>query len=1173
MNNFMKNIQESLVRTGRNVICGAPEGVDAMVLATLARELGGRDALVVLRDAERARRLSDALGFFAPDAAVVSFPGWDCLPYDRVSPHPTVAGQRLAVMGDLCERAARGGAMVLTTAGALIQRVPPPDVLAPLRRRLAEGDEVDTHALLRDLTAMGYHRVGTVMEPGDLALRGDIVDVFPPGAGEPARIEFFGDEIERIRAFDPLSQRSSGRRESVVLDPASEALLDEASIERFRNGWRELFGVSAREDPVYEAVASGARHPGMEHWLGLFHDRLEPFASYLEDPVVVFDHRIVEARDARLETVRDHYAHRRDEGDGGLSDGAPPYRAVEPGRLYMTVPAWDDMLAGKTVVELSPFSEPPSGDVRVLEAGGRQGHAFNAERRRSDINLFDAVADHLAGHRAGNRRVIVAGLSVGSRNRLVRLLNEHGVDRIEPVVNGEGPRGLAADTVAAAVLGLERGFVTDDLALVTEQDILGDRIARSTRRRARRDTERFLEEASQLSEGDIVVHVEHGIGRFDGLQTLTLGDAPHDCLRLVYDGDDRLFVPVENVEVLSRYGSHDAVVQLDRLGSASWQSRRARLKERIAEMAGELLKVAAERRTRPGPRIRVAEGLYQEFCARFPFQETDDQEKAIGDVLDDLGSGRAMDRLVCGDVGFGKTEVALRAAFAAVVEGFQVAVVAPTTLLARQHHATFAERFRGSPVELRQLSRLVAPKEARRTKAEIESGKVDIAIGTHALLARDVSFGNMGLLIVDEEQHFGVVHKERLKQLKANVHVLTLTATPIPRTLQMSLAGVKDLSLIATAPVDRLAVRTFVGPFDSVTAREAIRRERFRGGQTYFVCPRIADLGRIHKQLEQLIPEARFAVAHGRMPGAALEKVMEAFYDGDVDVLISTAIVESGLDIPNVNTMIVYRADMFGLAQLYQLRGRIGRSKARAYAYLTLPQGKKITPAALRRLEVLSRLDTLGAGFSLASHDLDIRGAGNLLGTEQSGHIKEVGVELYQQMLEEAVEALRAEREGIEPRRGAWTPEIAVGSAVLIPDDYVRDLDVRLGLYRRIAALEDREEIDDLRMELDDRFGEPPVAVDNLLEIVAIKASCRKAGIAKLDAGPRGAIVSFRDDAFANPAGLVDWIAGQTGAAKLRPDHRVVVMRNWDKVDARLAGARDLAEIFAGIAEARDAAA
>ena len=1172
----MLTILDKLSEGRRNVLCGAPEGVDATLLASLARETTGRDILVVLRDGERAQRLEDALGFFAPETSVVSFPAWDCLPYDRVSPHPATAGQRLAVLGDLCERQKDGrndSVVMLTTAGGLLQRVPPPAALAGLRRKLVPGDICETEVLARDLNAMGYNRVSSVMESGDFAQRGDIFDIYPSGAAEPVRMDFFGDEIEQIRAFDPLTQRSSGKPAEVTLDPASEALLDEDSIARFRNGWRELFGISTGSDPVYEAVAAGVRHAGMEHWLALFHTHLEPVTSYLNDPLVILDHRILEARDSRLEVVRDHYEHRRDEARVKRDDEAAPYRPVPHERLYLNELAWENVLADKTVTELTPFSEPPSGDVNVIEIGGRLGHDFSLERQQGNVSLFDTVAERLRELGQGGRQVMVTGLTVGSRNRLMRLLNEHGVETVEPVATSEGLDGLTDGAVAAAVMSLEHGFTTATMAVVTEQDILGDRIARSSRKKTRRDTERFLEEASQLAEGDIVVHVEHGIGRFDGLQTLSLGDAPHDCLRLVYNGGDKLFVPVENIDVLSRYGSHDSVVQLDKMGSACWQSRRARLKERITEMAGDLLKIAAERKTKPGPPMQATQGLYQEFAARFPFQETDDQEKAIDEVLNDLSSGRAMDRLVCGDVGFGKTEVALRAAFVAVMAGYQVAVVVPTTLLARQHYTTFAERFKGLPVKVAQLSRFVTAKEARESKARLEEGKVDIVVGTHALLAKDVSIKNLGLLIIDEEQHFGVVHKERLKQLKANIHVLTLTATPIPRTLQMSLVGVKDLSLIATPPVDRLAVRTFVAPYDSVTVREAIRREQLRGGQTYFVCPRIADLHRVHQQLEELVPEARFAVGHGQMSSAELERVMAAFYEGDVDVLISTTIVESGLDIPNVNTMIVYRSQMFGLAQLYQLRGRIGRSKARAYAYLTLPQGKRVTQTALRRLEVLSKLDTLGAGFSLASHDLDIRGAGNLLGTEQSGHIREVGIELYQQMLEEAVAALRAEQDGVAAQTDqSWTPEINVGSAVLIPDDYVRDLDVRLSLYRRIAVLEDREQIDDLRVELEDRFGEPPVEVDNLLEIVAIKALCRQAGIAKLDAGPRGAVIGFRDDGFANPGGLVDWISSQAGTVRLRPDQRIVATRNWDKVDVRLAGARDVAQTIARIAMAEIAA-
>ncbi len=1173
MINFLNRLEENR----RNVLCGAPEGVDATVLAGLAGEVRDRDILIVLRDAERAQRLEDALAFFAPDTSVVSFPAWDCLPYDRVSPHPATSGQRLSVMADLCERAQNGGldgVVMLTTAGGLLQRVPPPAALGGLRRRLKAGDTIETEVLARDLTAMGYNRVSTVMEIGDFAQRGDIFDIHPSGAAEPVRIDFFGDEIEQIRAFDPLTQRSSGKRDGVVLDPASEALLDEDFIARFRNGWRELFGISTGQDPLYEAVAQAMRYPGMEHWLALFHNHLEPITAYLNDPIVILDHRVLEFRDARLEVVRDHYEHRREEVLVKGDDEAPPYRPVPPERLYLTELAWDNVLAEKLVTELTPYSEPPSGNLNVIEIGGRLGHDFSAERQQSNLNLFDVVAVRLRELAKTGRQTIVAGLTVGSRNRLARLLAEHGMEQVEQVATGKGLAGLPEGTVATAVLNLEHGFVTETMAVVTEQDILGDRVARSSRKKTRRDTERFLEEASQLAEGDIVVHVEHGIGRFDGLQTLNLGDAPHDCLRLVYDGDDKLFVPVENTEVLSRYGSHDSIVQLDRMGSASWQARRARLKERITEMAGELLKIAAERKTKPGPPMRATQGFYQEFAARFPFQETDDQEKVIDEVLDDLSSGRAMDRLVCGDVGFGKTEVALRAAFVAVMAGYQVAVVVPTTLLARQHFTTFAERFKGLPARIAQLSRFVTSKDAKETKAGLEEGKVDIVVGTHALLAKDVSLKNLGLLIVDEEQHFGVVHKERLKQLKANIHVLTLTATPIPRTLQMSLVGVKDLSLIATAPVDRLAVRTFVGPYDSVTVREAIRREQLRGGQTYFVCPRIADLNRVHKQLEELVPEARFAVGHGQMSSTELERVMAAFYDGDIDVLISTTIVESGLDIPNVNTMLVYRADMFSLAQLYQLRGRIGRSKARAYAYLTLPQGKKVTPTALRRLEVLSKLDTLGVGFRLASHDLNIRGAGNLLGTDQSGHIREVGIELYQQMLEEAVAALRAEQDGVTAQSDqSWTPEINVGSAVLIPDDYVRDLEVRLSLYRRIAVLKNREQIDDLRVELEDRFGEPPVEVDNLLEIVAIKALCRRVGIAKLDAGPRGAIIAFREEVFSNPAGLVDWIASQSGTVRLYPDQRIVATRNWDKVDIRLAGARDLAQTIAEIADAVSAAA
>ena len=702
--------------------------------------------------------------------------------------------------------------------------------------------------------------------------------------------------------------------------------------------------------------------------------------------------------------------------------------------------------------------------------------------------------------------------------------------------------------------------------MISEQDILGDRLVRRAKKRRKADA--FIADVSTLGEGDFVVHIDHGVGRYDGLQALDVGGAPHDCLRLSYAGDDKLYVPVENLDVLSRYGAAESEAQLDKLGGAGWQGRKARAKKRLRDMAEALMKVAAARALREGRPILAPEGAYDEFAARFPYAETEDQMGAIADVFDDMASGRPMDRLICGDVGFGKTEVALRAAFLATIgAGAQVAVAAPTTLLARQHFKTFTERFQGLPVRVGQLSRFVTTKDANQTKEEMAKGEVDIVVGTHALFASNVKFRDLGLLIVDEEQHFGVKQKEKLKQLRAEVHVLTLTATPIPRTLQLSLAGVRDMSVIATPPVDRLAVRTFVTPEDPVALREAILRERARGGQLFVVCPRIEHLERVEEKLRRWSSDLKIAVAHGRMAAKDLDEIMNRFYDGGYEALLSTNIVESGIDVPNANTMIIHRADLFGLSQLYQLRGRIGRSKRRAYCYLTLPADRTVTETAKRRLTVMQTLDTLGAGFQLASHDMDIRGAGNLLGEEQHGHVKEVGVELYQRMLEEAVaDARAANDESAEAPPDFWTPQINLGVSVLIPERYVADLGVRLSLYRRLASLESREEIDGFAAELQDRFGTLPDEVENLLQTVTIKLLCRRAGVEKLDAGPKGAVVAFRGDHFAHPEKLVDFIARQKGRMKVRPDHRLVYQSGWGETPKRLDGVRKLVTQLAKIA-------
>ena len=688
---------------------------------------------------------------------------------------------------------------------------------------------------------------------------------------------------------------------------------------------------------------------------------------------------------------------------------------------------------------------------------------------------------------------------------------------------------------------------------------MGDRLIRQPKKR--RKAENFLTEVQSLSPGDLVVHVDHGVGRFHGLEVVTAAGAAHECLLLEYAEKSRLYLPVENIELLTRYGHEQGL--LDRLGGGAWQAKKAKLKERIREMADRLIRVAAERALRRAPIMSPPDGMWDAFSARFPYQETDDQLRAIEDVIADLDAGHPMDRLICGDVGFGKTEVAMRAAFVSAMSGRQVAVIAPTTLLARQHAQSFQERFRGFPIRVRQLSRFVSSKEASLTRQGLADGTIDIVVGTHAVLAKTVKIANLGLLIIDEEQRFGVQHKERLKQLRSDIHVLTLSATPIPRTLQLSLTGVRDLSIIGTPPVDRLAIRTFVSEFDPISIREALLREHYRGGQSFYVVPRIKDLPEVEEFLKEQLPELSYVVAHGQMAAGELDDRMNAFYDGKYDILLATTIVESGLDIPTANTMVVHRADMFGLSQLYQIRGRVGRSKVRAYAYLTTKPRMKLTQTAEKRLRVLGSLDTLGAGFTLASQDLDIRGAGNLLGEEQSGHMRDVGYELYQSMLEEAIAKIKSgELEGLSAADDQWAPQINLGVPVLIPEDYVPDLDVRLGLYRRLSGLSTKVELEGFAAELIDRFGKLPREVNTLLLVVRIKSMCKRAGIAKLDGGPKGATIQFHKDKFASPQGLVEFIQDQKGLAKIK-DNKIVVRRDWakesDKIKGAYAIARDLA--------------
>jgi transcription-repair coupling factor (superfamily II helicase) len=1161
-----------LLQAGRALtLAQVADGAEGLVLADLARASAARpnapaiSLAVICRDGQRMAALSRSLAFFGPDVLTMEFPAWDCLPYDRVSPNASVVAQRMTALSRLARVKGRDKpSVLLTTVNAALQRVPARDFTATHALSVAPGNIIGMASIVTWLELNGFTRASTVREPGDYAVRGGILDLYPPGMDSPVRFDFFGDALETIRTFDAQTQRSETPLRGLDLVPVAEFQLVTETIRRFRTGYVAEFGAATPDDLLYEAVSEGRRYPGMEHWLPLFHNTLETVFDYLPGTPLALEHLAEDAAHERFTQIADYYEARREAQKDGV---APPYKPLPAARLYLSETEWKERLDTAALAKLTPFAVPDAHDV--IDVGARAGHNFASERAEPGANVFEALGMHVLAQQASGKRVAIALWSEGARERMSHVLADHKLLNLTNVGSWPQALSLQKPAVALAVLGIESGFETADAAIVSEQDILGDRLVRP--RRAMRRADNFIAEATSLAPDDLVVHVDHGIGRFAGLQPITAAGAPHDCLEIHYAEGAKLYLPVENVDLLSRYGAEQANVDLDRLGSGNWQARKARMKSRIREIAGELIKVAAERLTREAPRFSVAPGAYDEFCAGFPYEETDDQLAAIDATIKDLSSGCPMDRLVCGDVGFGKTEVALRAAFIAAINGKQVAVVVPTTLLARQHFKTFTERFRGFPVNVAQASRLVPAAELSKVKAGLANGNIDIVIGTHALLGKGITFKDLALVVVDEEQHFGVAHKEKLKTLRSEVHVLTLTATPIPRTLQLALTGVRDLSIIASPPVDRLAVRTFVSPFDPITVREALLREKYRGGQAFYVCPRIEDLAGSKDFLDKNVPEVRATVAHGQMPPTVLDDIMTAFYDGKYDVLLSTTIIESGLDIPTANTLIVHRADRFGLAQLYQLRGRVGRAKLRAYALLTLPAQQKITAQAERRLKVLQSLDTLGAGFQLASHDLDIRGAGNLLGDEQSGHIKEVGFELYQQMLEEAVLSLKA---GISaPVADRWSPSITIGTALLIPEDYVTDLSVRLALYRRLAEIEDERDIDSFAAEMVDRFGPLPGEVEHLLQVVAIKALCRRANVEKLEAGPKGVVLSFRDNNFANPYGLIAFIREQGSGVRMRPDpkdakgQQLVFFDDWEQPEERLKGTAAILRKLASIAE------
>lgn len=1134
--------------SNKKTIASVVDGYDAFLLRELYAA-GKTDILYIVSDGITLENTAGILQVLAPDIEILKLPAWDTVPYDRVSPNVNIIAERVETLSRLARQSSgKRPRVVIASAGAAMQRLPLKKIFLNSVREVHVGGELKFEEFIHYASVNGYNRVEQVMEPGEYAVRGDIFDIFPVGTNEPLRIDLFGDEVEKIRTFDVLTQRTISELKQYTFQVMGEFSLDANSIKTFRGKYRELFGAASQNDELYDSISNGHKYIGQENWLPLFFDETLPtIFDYLPQAKVIFGRQVEDALRAKNESIQDYYQARLEALSVKQVGEVDVYRPIPPELLYISQERFMALAKTKDCLFFTNLALPESDEV--CNTGVIPVINFASAKNISAAKVYEELKLYLAENKKLKR--IIACYGEGSRERLFSLMSEYGIENLVLADSWhEAEQKAALQKVVLMLMNLPHGFRGDGFCLISEQDILGERQNRKTSKKV--TSKDFIADVSSLSIGELVVHIEHGIGRFLGLENITAGGAPHDCLKILYANDAKLFVPVENIDVISRYGIEDDNIQLDTLGSSAWQAKKAKVKNRIREIAAKLIQIAAERHLKSSDIFIPESGLYDEFCAKFPYSETDDQLNAITDVLKDLGQGSPMDRLVCGDVGFGKTEVALRAAYAVASCGAQVALIVPTTLLARQHYHNFKQRMEGFPIRVKMLSRLITPKEAALTKQGLSDGSVEIVIGTHALLADSVKFCNLGLLIIDEEQHFGVAHKEKLKSLKSDVHVLTLTATPIPRTLQLSLTGVKQLSIIGTPPVDRLAARTFVMPFDRVMIKEAIYREKFRNGQVFFVCPRVSDLHGVEQELRELVPDIKILVAHGQMPVKQLEDVMNEFADGKADLLLSTTIIESGIDMPSVNTMIVYRADMFGLAQLYQLRGRVGRGKVRGYCYFTVPKQKKLNVVAERRLNILQALDTLGAGFSLASHDMDIRGSGNILGEEQSGHIKEVGIALYQHMLEEEIMRLKAENQSEASVQQDWMPQIITGIPIMIPETYVKDLGVRLGLYKRIGELQDKNAVLDMKEELIDRFGRIPPEVENLLKTVEIKQLCRQTNIERVEAGSKGILLMFHNNTFANPEKLIDFVQKQFGAIQIRPDQKLFIGHNLENYQTRI---------------------
>ncbi|MBN8726091.1 MAG: transcription-repair coupling factor [Xanthomonadales bacterium] len=1135
-----------------------PDGsARALALAECAKAHEGI-VVAVAADTHAAQALEAEIRVFAGDAVeVLEFPDWETLPYDLFSPHAEIVSQRIATLYRL--PAIRRGVLVVPMA-TLMQRIAPRSYIAGSGLVMELGQKLDMAAERRRLEAAGYRNVPQVAEPGDFAVRGALLDIFPMGSAKPYRLDLFDDEIESIRTFDPDSQRSELKVDAVRLLPGREFPLTEESATAFRNTLRERFPIDPRRCPLYQDLKEGTTPAGVEYYLPLFFEHTETLFDYLgEDALFVLGEAALDAAESFWAQTGQRYEQRSHDVERPVLPPAELYLPPQQLRERLNAVLRVDIVAKGANPHAVDLGTQPAPALPLVRKGEEQG---------------EALRRFLAAY-AG--RVLIATDSAGRREALIEQLQ---AARLQPLslpswqefVSDIGARPAGKDDAAAkavaeaarfciTVAPLDAGFALDRPALtvLTERELLGERVQQRRRRRAARDPETVLRDLSELSIGSPIVHIDHGVGRYQGLTTLDVGGDSSEYLALEYARGDKLYVPVAQLHLISRYsGTAPELAPLHALGGDAWEKAKKKAAQKVRDVAAELLAIYAQREARPGTALDIDRDMNEQFAAAFPFEETPDQATAIEAVLADLATGRSMDRVVCGDVGFGKTEVALRAAFAAATAGRQVALLAPTTLLAQQHYQNFSDRLADWPVRVEVLSRFKTSKEVRAALDRLAEGQVDIMIGTHKLLQPDVKFRDLGLVIIDEEQRFGVRQKEVLKKLRAEVDILTLTATPIPRTLNMAMAGLRDLSIIATPPEHRVAVQTFIGPYDTATVREAIQREHARGGQVYFLHNDVATIEKTARELAELMPEARIRFAHGQMPDKELEQIMLDFYRQRFNVLVSTTIIESGIDVPSANTIIIDRADRFGLAQLHQLRGRVGRSHHRAFAYLMTPEGRSITADAEKRLEALASLDELGAGFTLATHDLEIRGAGELLGEEQSGQIEEVGFSLYTDMLDRAVRALKSGKVPDFDLASDAEAEVELHLPALIPDDYLPDVNARLTLYKRIASARSEEELRDLQVEMIDRFGLLPEQVKNLFAVTRLKLAATPLGIRKLEMGANGGRVVFTPKPAVEPLTVIRLVQGQPRVYALDGQDKLKFKLPLEGAAERLRAASDL---------------